>query len=98
MEENDVVREALLREALRRAERERDEAALEAAAKIERLRIEIEERRRFEIDLIERRNEAMSVLVELVRLKDGPRDEAYRAAKDAAWEAARGIIKREGQA
>jgi len=29
------------------------------------------------------------VLAELVRLKDGPRDNAYRAAKDAAWDAAR---------
>lgn len=28
-------------------------------------------------------------LRELVRLKDGPRDDAYRAAKDAAWDAAR---------
>jgi hypothetical protein len=28
---------------------------------------------------------AVEALAELVRLKDGPRDDAYRAAKDAAW-------------
>lgn len=32
---------------------------------------------------------AREALAELVRLKDGPRDEAYAAAKEAAWEAAR---------
>jgi hypothetical protein len=31
-------------------------------------------------------------LAELVRLKDGPRDDAYRAAKDAAWQAARDAL------
>jgi hypothetical protein len=31
---------------------------------------------------------AVDALAELVRLKDGPRDNAYRAAKDAAWDAA----------
>jgi hypothetical protein len=30
-----------------------------------------------------------TALTELVRLKDGPRDDAYRAAKDDAWQAAR---------
>lgn len=30
-----------------------------------------------------------SVIAELVRLKDGPRDDAYRASRDAAWQAAR---------
>lgn len=28
-------------------------------------------------------------LADLVRLKDGPRDDAYRAEKDAAWDRAR---------
>jgi hypothetical protein len=37
------------------------------------------------------------VLAELVRLKDGPRDDAYRAAKDDAWQAARDVLAtREG--
>jgi hypothetical protein len=31
-------------------------------------------------------------LAELVRLKDGPRDDAYRAAKDAAWDRARDVL------
>lgn len=35
---------------------------------------------------------AVEALVELVRLKDGPRDDAYRAAKDAAWDEARRIV------
>lgn len=34
-------------------------------------------------------------LAELVRLKDGPRDEGYRAAKDAAWEQARHVLNKE---
>lgn len=33
------------------------------------------------------------VLRELVRLKDGPRDDAYRASKDAAWDAARDVLR-----
>jgi hypothetical protein len=37
---------------------------------------------------------ARSVLSELVRLKDGPRDEAYRVAKDAAWQRARDVLAR----
>lgn len=36
--------------------------------------------------------EATEILRELLRLKDGPRDDAYRAAKDAAWERARGFV------
>ena len=32
-------------------------------------------------------------LAELVLLKDGPRDEHYRATKDAAWERARAALK-----
>lgn len=35
---------------------------------------------------------AEDALRELVRLKDGPRDDAYRAAKDAAWDAARATL------
>lgn len=35
------------------------------------------------------RDALRAVLSELVRLKDGPRDDAYRAAKDTAWERAR---------
>jgi hypothetical protein len=34
-----------------------------------------------------------AALAELVRLKDGPRDAAYRAAKDAAWQAAREALR-----
>jgi hypothetical protein len=37
---------------------------------------------------------AVEALAELVRLKDGPRDDAYRAAKDAAWDTARDIVTR----
>lgn len=35
-----------------------------------------------------------AALRELVRLKDGPRDDAYRATKDAAWDAARAALPR----
>jgi len=42
--------------------------------------------------LDERVQAVRAPLVELVRLKDGPRDDAYRAAKDAAWDAARAAI------
>jgi hypothetical protein len=31
-------------------------------------------------------------LAELVRLKDGPRDDAYREAKEAAWQRARDVL------
>lgn len=34
------------------------------------------------------------VIDELVRLKDDPRDDAYRAEKDAAWQAAREALRR----
>jgi hypothetical protein len=33
-----------------------------------------------------------AALAELVRLKDGPRDDVYRAAKDAAWQRARDVL------
>jgi hypothetical protein len=36
---------------------------------------------------------AVETLAVLVRLKDGPRDDAYRAAKDAAWDAAREVVR-----
>jgi hypothetical protein len=36
---------------------------------------------------------AVGALRQLVRLKDGPRDDAYRAAKDAAWDAARDVLR-----
>jgi hypothetical protein len=39
---------------------------------------------------------AAEALRELVRLKDGPRDDAYRAAKDAAWDQARTALHRLG--
>ena len=39
-------------------------------------------------------NEAVEALRFLVELKDGPRDEAYRAAKPGAWEAARVAVKK----
>jgi len=37
----------------------------------------------------ERAERLAKVLRELVRLKDGPRDDTYRATKDAAWQEAR---------
>lgn len=36
--------------------------------------------------------EALGALAELVRLKDGPRDAGYRAAKDEAWRVARRLV------
>jgi hypothetical protein len=39
---------------------------------------------------------AVEALRELVRLKDGPRDDAYRAAKDAAWDMARDVLREAG--
>jgi hypothetical protein len=46
-------------------------------------------------DLLERHNALLErctklerALEELVQLKDGPRDDAYRAAKDRAWQRA----------
>lgn len=35
------------------------------------------------------RDRYRAALEDLVRLKDGPRDEAYRVAKEQAWERAR---------
>lgn len=35
------------------------------------------------------------VLAELVRLKDGPRDDAYRSTNDAAWQRARDLLSEE---
>jgi alpha-D-ribose 1-methylphosphonate 5-triphosphate synthase subunit PhnI len=37
-------------------------------------------------------DDAYAVLKTLVELKDGPRDEHYRATKDAAWDAAREVL------
>lgn len=37
---------------------------------------------------------ALDALAKLVCLKDGPRDDAYRAAKDAAWDEARSVLAR----
>lgn len=42
------------------------------------------------------RDECRAALEELVRLKDGPRDDAYLAAKDAAWKAARDALASRG--
>jgi predicted DNA-binding protein len=39
--------------------------------------------------LVDETEQLRDALSELVRLKDGPRDDAYRAEKDAVWEAAR---------
>ena len=36
--------------------------------------------------------EVLAVLGELVALKDGPRDEHYRASKDDAWDRARALV------
>lgn len=47
------------------------------------------EKRRLEARLAE----AVKALAELVRLKDGPRDDVYRAAKDAAWDTAREVVR-----
>jgi hypothetical protein len=41
---------------------------------------------------VQARDRYRAALAELVRLKDGPRDDAYRAAKDAAWQAARDAL------
>lgn len=41
--------------------------------------------------------DALSALRMLVRLKDGPRDAAYRSAKDSAWERAREIVRGPGE-
>lgn len=50
-----------------------------------------------ERELVERENVALrTALAELVRLKDGPRNDAYRAAKDAAWEAGRKALRGKG--
>ena len=37
-------------------------------------------------------SEAREILARLVALKDGPRDEQYRAAKEAAWADARALL------
>lgn len=51
------------------------------------------DRVRDELDALDQRLQgAVEALRELVRLKDGPRDDAYRAAKDAAWQAARDVL------
>ena len=42
-----------------------------------------------------RASDVTGALAELVRLKDGARDDAYRAAKDAAWQAARAALGQE---
>lgn len=48
---------------------------------------------RDELEALDRRLQgAVGVLRELVALKDGPRDDAYRAAKDVAWDVARSIV------
>jgi hypothetical protein len=41
------------------------------------------------------RDRYRDALSELVRLKDGPRDDAYRNAKDTAWDTARKVLKGE---
>ena len=63
-----------------------NEAAVEAAG-----------RKAAEADLAdarERLRRCEEALATLVDLKDGPRDEAYRAAKDEAWARARGVLGR----
>lgn len=42
--------------------------------------------------LREERAQVREVLAELVRLKDGARDDTYRAVKDAAWARAREVL------
>ena len=49
--------------------------------------------RRQRDDALAERDALWEALAELVRLKDGPRDDAYRAAKDAAWDVARGLVE-----
>lgn len=58
----------------------------------------IESQRRHQLDdetcaTLTRWREAAAVLAELVRLKDGPRDDAYRAARDGAWERAQKVLE-----
>lgn len=48
---------------------------------------------RHSMRLYRERNDYCAALAELVRLKDGPRDEAYRTSKDAAWERARELLR-----
>lgn len=47
-------------------------------------------------DAVAGRQRLYAALRELVRLKDGPRDDAYRAAKDAAWKRARDVLRESG--
>lgn len=54
-----------------------------------------EERRSHELTALDvggQRDELRDALADLVRLKDGPRDDAYRQKKDAAWDRARTLL------
>lgn len=44
------------------------------------------------VDAVNSVTQLRSALAELVRLKDGPRDESYKEAKDAAWSHARFVL------
>lgn len=47
----------------------------------------------YETDILRgERDGAVGALRVLVALKDGPRDDHYRRAKDAAWENARNVL------
>jgi hypothetical protein len=51
-----------------------------------------------DLDDMERRaNDLADALRDLVALKDGPRDDAYRDLKDGAWRAARAALDRQEQ-
>jgi hypothetical protein len=73
-----MVSDSVYNDALSDAQKWREEA--------QKLRVALDRAQR-------RAYKVVSVLDELVRLKDGPRDDAYREAKDAAWERARAIVK-----
>jgi hypothetical protein len=71
-----------------------------ARAEIERLHVKLTETNRAAWDRVSEAEDqlrgAVEALRELVRLKDGPRDDAYRAAKDAAWDMARDVLRDAG--
>lgn len=60
-----------------------------ALAEVARVRVAVAEE---EVDLRTRASDAESALAELVRLKDGPRDEAYERGKPLAWGRARAVL------
>lgn len=48
------------------------------------------------MDAEENLHRCKKILTELIGLKDGPRDDKYKTAKEAAWRAARELLKQLG--